>query len=43
MNKKGMPKTDDVTEYGDLFVTVDVIFPTLLTDDQKTKIKDLLK
>ncbi|KAI3887663.1 hypothetical protein MKX03_036888 [Papaver bracteatum] len=38
---EGMP-VHFSTKKGDLFVTFEVIFPTSLTEDQKTKIKDIL-
>lgn len=30
------------TKKGDLYVTFEVLFPTSLTEDQKTKIKEIL-
>uniref|UniRef100_A0A7N0VBB8 Chaperone DnaJ C-terminal domain-containing protein n=1 Tax=Kalanchoe fedtschenkoi TaxID=63787 RepID=A0A7N0VBB8_KALFE len=39
---EGMPLHHS-TKKGDLYITFEVLFPTSLTEDQKTKIKEILK
>ena len=44
MPGEGMPQYDDNNSRGDLYVTVDVVFPTAeLTDDERQQISSILK
>lgn len=43
IKEEGMPVQEYASEKGDLFLTVKVIFPQSLNEDQKQKLKDVLK